>query len=107
MKPNKIIPGNKTARRWWLADLSRDIATSGPGVALLAIQITDLENRCRAMHRRLAAKDYSAKAKAGLLPKLSSVLHLLMSHISTDIREVMNSIQPRAKPRIGRAAPTP
>jgi hypothetical protein len=44
-----LIPSIGNTRKKWLAN----IATSGVGVALLAAQITDLENRCAEMHIRL------------------------------------------------------
>jgi len=48
-----FIPTSKSAWQTSLADLSPDIAISDNGVGLLAAQISDLENRCRAMRSRI------------------------------------------------------
>jgi hypothetical protein len=48
-----LIPSIGNTRKKWLAELFANIATSRVGVALLAAQITDLENRCAQMHSRL------------------------------------------------------
>lgn len=48
-----LIPSIGNTRKKWLAELFANIATSRVGVALLAAQITDLENRCAEMHIRL------------------------------------------------------
>jgi len=49
-----IIPKSKVALETWLAELRRTTAISGIGVALLALQIAELENRCAALRRRTA-----------------------------------------------------
>ena len=46
-----IIPKSKVALETWLAELRRTTPISGIGVALLALQIAELENRCAAMRR--------------------------------------------------------
>ena len=51
-----IIPESKVALETWLAELRRTTAISGIGVALLALQIAELENRCAALRRRTAQK---------------------------------------------------
>jgi len=51
-----FIPTSKSAWQTSLADLSPDIAISDNGVGLLAAQISDLENRCRAMRSRINGK---------------------------------------------------
>jgi len=48
-----FIPTSKNAWQTSLADLSPDIAISDDAVGLLAAQISDLENRCRAMRSRI------------------------------------------------------
>jgi hypothetical protein len=48
-----FIPTNKDAVKTWFANLASNIAISGSGVALLAVQIADLENRCRVMRSRI------------------------------------------------------
>ena len=51
-----IIPKSKVALETWLAELRRTTPISGIGVALLALQIAELENRCAALRRRTAQK---------------------------------------------------
>jgi uncharacterized small protein (DUF1192 family) len=51
-----IIPNSKVALETWLAELRRTSPISGMGVALLALQIAELENRCAAMHQRMERK---------------------------------------------------
>jgi hypothetical protein len=51
-----IIPKSKVALETWLAELRRTTPISGIGVALLALQITELENRCAALRVRTAQK---------------------------------------------------
>ena len=48
-----FISTSKNSVKTWLADLFPRVAISGNGVALLAAQITDLENRCEGIHRRI------------------------------------------------------
>jgi len=48
---NCIIPKSKVALETWLAELRRTTPISAMGVALLALQIAELENRCAAIHR--------------------------------------------------------
>jgi len=54
-----------------LAGLRPNIAMSDVGAAFLAFQITDLEERCAAMHKRLDQKDCSARprSKSGIHPR--------------------------------------
>jgi hypothetical protein len=51
-----IIPKSKVALETWLAELRRTTPISGIGVALLALQIAELENRCAAMRRPMEQK---------------------------------------------------
>jgi len=51
-----IIPKGKVALETWLAELRRTTPISGIGVALLALQVAELENTCAAMRRRTAQK---------------------------------------------------
>ena len=51
-----FVPTNMNARQTGLTDLSLNIAVFGNGVGLLAAQISDLENRCRAMRSRIKHK---------------------------------------------------
>jgi hypothetical protein len=51
-----IIPKSKVGLETWLAELRRTTPISGMGVALLALQIAELENRCAAMRWRTAQK---------------------------------------------------
>jgi len=51
-----IIPKSKVALETWLAELRRTTPISGIGVALLALQIAELENRCAALRGRTAQK---------------------------------------------------
>jgi len=48
-----IIPKSKVALETWLAELHRTTPISGMGLALLALQIAELENRCAVMRRRM------------------------------------------------------
>ena len=63
-KLGKVIPTNKFALATWLADRSRNIAVSSLGVALLAAQITGLENRCVSMRSRIKIKQAQRECKA-------------------------------------------
>jgi hypothetical protein len=51
-----IIPKSNVALETWLAELRRTTPISAMGVALLALQIAELENRCAAMRRRIVQK---------------------------------------------------
>ena len=53
---DRIVPKSKVALETWLAELLRTTPISGMGVALLALQIAELENRCAAMRRRMEQK---------------------------------------------------
>ena len=55
-----VIPKSKTVLETWLAELRRTTPISAMGVALLALQIAELENRCAAMRRRTERKAASA-----------------------------------------------
>ena len=63
-KLGKVIPTNKLDMETWLADLSRNIALSGLGVAFLAAQITKLESKCMAMRSRIEIKRAQRERKA-------------------------------------------
>jgi hypothetical protein len=54
-----IIPRNKFALEAWLADLHRVFAVSEMGLAFLALQITELENKCAALRKRMHHKAQS------------------------------------------------
>jgi len=51
-----IVPKSKVALETWLAELRRTTPISAMGVALLALQIAELENRCAALRRRMEQK---------------------------------------------------
>src|SRR5438876_7136899 len=51
-----LILTRKRARKTWLAGLSPHLTASNAGVAFLSGQITDLEQRCAAMHSRINHK---------------------------------------------------
>ena len=51
-----IIPKNMVALETWLAELRRTTPLSAMGVALLALQLAELENRCVAMRLRMEQK---------------------------------------------------
>jgi uncharacterized small protein (DUF1192 family) len=51
-----IVPKSKVALETWLAELRRTTPISAMGVALLALQIAELENRCATMRRRMEQK---------------------------------------------------
>jgi hypothetical protein len=63
-KLGKVIPTNKLDLETWLAHLSRNIALSGLGVALLAAQITKLESKCMAIRSRIEIKRARRERKA-------------------------------------------
>jgi hypothetical protein len=68
-KLNMIIPRKKLALEAWLAELHRVQAVSDMGSALLALQITELENKCAALRKRLQHKaelDRHAKKRCAL-----------------------------------------
>jgi hypothetical protein len=48
-----IIPRSKLALEAWLADLNRIFAVSEMGPAFLALQITELENKCAVLRKRM------------------------------------------------------
>jgi hypothetical protein len=51
-----IIPRNKVALEARLANLYRILAVSDMGSAFLALQITELENKCAALRKRMHHK---------------------------------------------------
>jgi len=51
-----IINRNKVALEMWLADLRRMISVSDMGPAFLALQITELENKCAALRKQAEQK---------------------------------------------------
>jgi len=53
---NMIIPRNKVALEARLADLHRIFAVSDMGSVFLALQITELENKCAALRKRMHHK---------------------------------------------------
>jgi hypothetical protein len=61
-----IIPRSKVALEAWLADLHRTLAVADMGSAFLALQITELENKCAAlrkqMHQKAKADNHAKKA---------------------------------------------
>jgi len=48
-----LIPTKKRARKTSLAGLFSNLTVSNVGIAFLSAQITDLEQRCAAMRRRI------------------------------------------------------
>ena len=66
---NFIAP-TKQARKRQLANLSADLALSATGAAFLGIQITELENRCKTLLRRIGARTKAGKVSgAGVLSR--------------------------------------
>jgi hypothetical protein len=63
----------KDTLKTWFVDLFPSIAISGTGVTLLAAQMTDLENRCKTMRRRIdqqrAKKNARETFAARVLPR--------------------------------------
>ena len=68
-----FTPKIKGALKTWFADLFTTIAISGNGVTLLAAQVTDLENRCKAMRHGIVQQCAKKKARdafaARVLPR--------------------------------------
>jgi uncharacterized small protein (DUF1192 family) len=58
-----IIPNSKVALETWLAELRHTAPISGMGVALLALQIAELENRCAEMRQRMEQRANSEPDK--------------------------------------------
>lgn len=62
-----IIPRSKVALEAWLANLNRTFAVSDMGPAFLALQITELENKCavlrKGMHHK-AKPNYRARRRS-------------------------------------------
>jgi hypothetical protein len=56
---NMVIPRNKVTLEAWLADLHSTLAVSQMGPAFLALQITELENKCAALRKRMHHKAQS------------------------------------------------
>jgi hypothetical protein len=64
-----IIPRSKVALEAWLADLNRIFAVSDMGSAFLALQITELEDKCAALRKRMhhkAKPNYHARRRCAL-----------------------------------------
>ncbi len=53
---NMIIPKSRVAVETWLADLRRSTAVSDLGAVFLALQISELENKCAALRKRMNQK---------------------------------------------------
>jgi uncharacterized small protein (DUF1192 family) len=53
---NMIVDKSKVALEIWLADLRRTIGVADMGPAFLALQITELENRCAALRKQAKQK---------------------------------------------------
>lgn len=65
-----FIATTTRARKRPLANLSADLALSATGAAFLGIQITELENRCKRLRRRIGAGTKVGKVSgAGVLPR--------------------------------------
>lgn len=60
-----IIPAKKRARKRWLAGLSRHLTPSNAGIAFLSAQITNLEQRCAALRRRINRKGQKERLQGG------------------------------------------
>jgi hypothetical protein len=64
-----IIPRSKAALEAWLAELHPIHSASDMGPLFLALQITELENRCAALRKRMhhkAETKQSAKKRCAL-----------------------------------------
>jgi hypothetical protein len=64
-----IIPRSKVGLEEWLADLNRIVAVSDMGPAFLALQITELENKCAVLRKRMhhkAKPNYRARRRSAL-----------------------------------------
>jgi hypothetical protein len=62
-----IIPRRKIAMETWLADLNRIFAVSDVGSAFLSLQITELEDKCAALRKRMhhkAKPNYRARRRS-------------------------------------------
>jgi hypothetical protein len=53
---SKLIPTTKLGRKMSFAGLFPNLTASNVGIAFLSAQITDLEERCAAMRRRINRK---------------------------------------------------
>jgi len=53
---NMIIPKSRVALESWLADLRRSNAVSDLGAVFLALQISELENKCASLRKRMNQK---------------------------------------------------
>jgi hypothetical protein len=53
---NMIIPKSKVAFETWLAELRRMTALSDMGAVFLSLQISQLENKCAALRKRVHPK---------------------------------------------------
>ena len=71
-KSGTVVPKSKVVLKGCFADLDRKPAIFGLGVAFLGVQITDLENRCVAMHGRLDQKCCLSRAKRKNEPRTTS-----------------------------------
>jgi hypothetical protein len=69
-------PPDIDALRTLLERLFPDIAISSAGVALLAAQIAELENRCELMHNRVEHQP-AQKAGAGMVGTRVLLLHTI------------------------------
>jgi hypothetical protein len=53
---NMIVPKSKVALETWLAELRRTTALSDLGAVFLSLQISELENKCAALRKRIQHK---------------------------------------------------
>src|SRR5947199_9776271 len=66
-----LILTRKRARKTWLAGLSPHLTASNAGVACLSAQITDLEQRCAAVHSGINHKGPERNAREASAPRMS------------------------------------
>jgi hypothetical protein len=70
------VPKDSVIARGFLADLDRNTEIFGLGVTFLGLQITNLENRCVAMHGRLDQKLCCARWKRKKESRIYHARHL-------------------------------
>ena len=61
---SKLIPTTKLGRKTSLAGLFSNLTAPNVGIAFLSAQITDLEERCAAMRRRINNKRLERTARS-------------------------------------------
>jgi hypothetical protein len=56
VRKNRVIPRSRIALETWLAELRHATALSDLGAVFLSLQISELENKCIALRRRMHRK---------------------------------------------------